>query len=210
MKLNDQQIMAEVLSGRTELFDELVHRHRPSMLRAASSKLRNAAVAEEAVQDAFLNAFARRSTFNPQYSFRGWLWTILLNTCRTLARRERSRPDRADGVELAAGNEPASHDDALSRMLHLERNALLAELLDELPEPQADALRLRFFGGLKFEEIAQAMDCSLNGAKQRVRRGLERLSESVRRNDSLLLEPRCEGRSYDKDQSPESGSNNDA
>lgn len=182
MQPNDQQIMAEVLSGRTELFDELVRRHRPSMLRAATSKLNNASLAEEAVQDAFLNAFARRATFNPQYSFRGWLWTILLNTSRTLARRERGRPDTQ---ELLIANEPASSGDALSRLLNVERDALLAELLSDLPEPQADALRLRFFGGLKFDEIAQAMDCSLNGAKQRVRRGLERLSNSVRRNDSF-------------------------
>ena len=185
MQPNDQQIMAEVLSGRTELFDELVCRHRPSMLRAATSKLRNATVAEEAVQDAFLNAYARRATFNPQYSFRGWLWTILLNTCRTLAKREARRPDPPDTQDLLTAHEPSSTDDALSRLLKVERNALLADLLNELPEAQADALRLRFFGGLKFEEIAQVMNCSLNGAKQRIRRGLERLSESVRRNASL-------------------------
>lgn len=177
--------MAEVLSGRTELFDELVRRHRPSMLRAATSKLRNATVAEEAVQDAFLNAYARRTTFNPQYSFRGWLWTILLNTCRTLAKRESKRPDKPDNQELLTAHEPSTNDDALSRLLKVERNALLADLLNELSEAQADALRLRFFGGLKFEEIAQVMNCSLNGAKQRVRRGLERLSESVRRNGSF-------------------------
>lgn len=189
MNLNDQQIMAQVLSGRTELFDELVRRHRAAMLRAACSKLRNLAAAEEAVQDAFLHAFARRATFNPQYSFRGWLWTILLNTCRTLARRERGRPDRADGGDLLPMHEPMSNGDALSRLLNLERNALLAELLNELPEPQADALRLRFYGGLKYEEISQAMNCSLNGAKQRVRRGLERLAASVRRNGSFSQEP---------------------
>jgi RNA polymerase sigma-70 factor (ECF subfamily) len=189
MNLNDQQIMAQVLSGRTELFDELVRRHRASMLRAACSKLRNSAAAEEAVQDAFLNAYARRVTFNPQYSFRGWLWTILLNTCRTLARRERNRPDQANGGDLLNLNEPVSNDDALGHLLHLERNALLAELLNELPEPQADALRLRFYGGLKFEEIAQVMNCSLNGAKRRVRCGLERLAASVRRNSSFSQDP---------------------
>jgi RNA polymerase sigma-70 factor (ECF subfamily) len=44
---------------------------------------------------------------------------------------------------------------------------------------QADALRLRFFGGLKFEEIAGAMQCSLSTAKNRVRWGLERMAELV-------------------------------
>ena len=159
------------------------------MLRAACSKLRNSAAAEEAVQDAFLNAYARRVTFNPQYSFRGWLWTILLNTCRTLDRRERNRPDQANNGDLLNQNKPVSNDDALGHLLHLERNALLAELLNELPEPQSDALRLRFYGGLKFEEIAQAMNCSLYGTKQRVRCGLERLAAAVRRNGSFTQDP---------------------
>jgi sigma-70-like protein len=48
-----------------------------------------------------------------------------------------------------------------------------------LPTAQADALRLRFFGGLKFEEIADAMQCSLGTAKNRVRWGLMRLADHV-------------------------------
>jgi RNA polymerase sigma-70 factor (ECF subfamily) len=47
--LNDQEIMERVRSGQVELFDEFVNRHRSSMLRAAVSKLRDQAIAEEAV-----------------------------------------------------------------------------------------------------------------------------------------------------------------
>jgi RNA polymerase sigma-70 factor (ECF subfamily) len=182
--LNDQEIMERVRSGQVELFDELVNRHRPSMLRAAVSKLRNQAVAEEAVQDAFLSAFAHRHTYRGEHSFRGWLWTILLNTCRSLARRELGRIDRAGAQnEFEAANEPCSPGDALGRLVRAEQTALLFRFLDELPEVQADALRLRFFGDLKFDEIAQVMKCSTNGAKQRVRSGLERLSAALRRAD---------------------------
>ena len=182
--LNDQEIMERVRSGQVEMFDELVNRHRPSMLQAAVSKLRNQAVAEEAVQDAFLSAFAHRHTYRCEHSFRGWLWTILLNTCRGLARRELGRLDRAGAQnKFEVANEPCSSGDALSRLVRAEQAALLFRFLNELPETQADALRLRFFGGLKFDEIAQAMNCSTNGAKQRVRSGLERLSAALRRAD---------------------------
>lgn len=57
-----------------------------------------------------------------------------------------------------------------------ERGELLEQLLTELSEPQADALRLRFYGGLKFQEIADAMGCSLSSVKNRVRWGLEKMS----------------------------------
>lgn len=180
--LNDQEIMERVAAGHVELFDQLVRRHQASMQRAAASKLRDWAVAEEAVQDAFLAAFAHRHTYRSQHSFRGWLWTILLNTCRTLARRELNRADRAgQQPELLPEGHHGTQTDALARLLKAEQMTLLFQCLAELPEPQADALRLRFFGELKFDEIALVMGCSCNGAKQRVRSGLERLAAALRR-----------------------------
>jgi RNA polymerase sigma-70 factor, ECF subfamily len=180
--LNDQEIMECVQSGQLNLFDELVRRHQASMLRAAVSKLRDLAVAEEAIQEAFLSAYAHRHSFRSEYSFRGWLWTILLNTCRTLARRELGRVDRAGRQsDVSESSEPFSSGDALSRLIQAEQADLLYRCLNELPEPQADALRLRFFGGLKFDEIAHATNCSTNGAKQRIRTGLEKLSASLQR-----------------------------
>jgi RNA polymerase sigma-70 factor (ECF subfamily) len=50
---------------------------------------------------------------------------------------------------------------------------------------QADALRLRFFGGLKFQEIADAMQCSLNTAKNRVRWGLMRMAELMQKTELI-------------------------
>jgi RNA polymerase sigma-70 factor (ECF subfamily) len=195
--LNDQEIMKRVRSGQVELFDELVNRHRPSMLRAAVSKLRNQAVAEEAVQDAFLSAFAHRHSFRCEHSFRGWLWTILLNTCRTLTRREFGRIDRAGRQDnFEESTEPSSSGDALGRLVRAEQVASLFRFLDELPEVQADALRLRFFGELKFDEIAHVMNCSANGAKQRVRIGLERLSAALHRADVSSIDAKDISGSY--------------
>ena len=54
----------------------------------------------------------------------------------------------------------------------------------ELPSVMADALRLRFFGELKFQEIADAMSCSISTAKNRVRWGLEEIGERMADSDS--------------------------
>ena len=65
----------------------------------------------------------------------------------------------------------------LDLLLAREASEQLYELLARLPEVQADALRLRFFGGLTFPEIAAAMQCSEPGAKNRVKTGLMTLSK---------------------------------
>ncbi|HQU44406.1 MAG TPA: sigma factor-like helix-turn-helix DNA-binding protein, partial [Pirellulales bacterium] len=76
------------------------------------------------------------------------------------------------------------------RLLAQERSELLESLLKDLPAAQADALRLRFFAGLKFDEIAETMQCSLGTAKNRVKWGLVRLAEMVRQAEQVSAAPR--------------------
>lgn len=182
--LDDAQIMQRVSGGEFALFDQLVVRYRPALLRVAWSKLGDATRAEDIVQEAFLAAFAARKTFNPQFAFRTWLWTILLNLCRRQMKKQSAWPREYVRSEIGAQHqaalpEPASHDSALQAVLVEERNEQLQRLLDRLSDVQADAIRLRFFGGLKFEEIAQTMQCSLSAAKVRVRTGLQKLAEQL-------------------------------
>lgn len=189
--------MQRVQAGQTGLFAELIHRYQPALLRVARSRLVRADWAEDAVQEAFLAAYKSRHTYRNEFSFRTWLWTILLNQCRSLGQRQR----RAAQAGLWHGDyEPgeavaALPDDAqplpLTQLLARERGELLESLLGQLSEVQADALRLRFFAGLKFQEIADTMGCSLGAAKNRVQAGLIKLSEMVRSEAS------CQGLAED-------------
>ncbi|MBI3864123.1 MAG: RNA polymerase sigma factor [Planctomycetia bacterium] len=189
--LTDVQIMQAVQAGQVELFDLLVCRYRGPLLNVAWSKLGDRNWAEDVVQETFLAAFAARDTYNPAFAFRTWVWTILLNLCRRQWKRRESRPgeqslaapaQRGDGPAV----EPATYDTPLSQALLIERRAQVHVLLNSLPEVQADALRLRFFGGLQFSEIALAMDSSVSAAKQRVKSGLITLAEQLRQTGGEL------------------------
>ena len=97
-------------------------------------------------------------------------------------KRRSNKPRELNGSALEGAEllESASYETGLSRAVLAERQQRLLARLEELPEVQADALRLRFFGGLKFSEIAQTMGSSLSAAKVRVRNGLVTLSERLR------------------------------
>jgi RNA polymerase sigma-70 factor (ECF subfamily) len=176
--------MQHVQKGCVELFDALVERHRTRLLHVAHSKLGDEAWAEDVVQEAFLAAFSARQTYKPEFAFSTWLWTILLNLCRRQQTRRSRRPHELAVQVLPDGSvahsEPASCDSGLSHALLLERQQQVVELLNELPEAQADALRLRFYGELKFDEIARAMGSSVSAAKVRVRKGLASLAGRIR------------------------------
>lgn len=176
--LTDAQLMQQVQAGESGLFDELIVRHRPGLLRFSGSMLGDSHAAEDAVQEALLAAYAARTTYNPQFAFSTWVYTILLNVCRRQRRRNQATTAARCPFQLVA----ATHETPLDQLLTTERREQLNLLLDELPDVEADALRLRFFAGLQFDEIALAMDSSLTGAKVRVRRGLERLAERLRRD----------------------------
>jgi len=179
---DDRQVMLQVQAGEVERFTELVARYRVPLLRVAAGRLRRNDWAEEAVQETFLAAFRSRDTFDPERSFRTWLWTILLNQCRAIG----LRGERAEQVGCWSDRAPDAAIDAtvccdrpspLGEMLARERAETLERLLQQLSPAQADALRLRFFGELKFQEIAETMGCSLLTAKNRVKWGLLRLAE---------------------------------
>jgi RNA polymerase sigma-70 factor, ECF subfamily len=170
----DGLLVAATLAGEDEAFALLMRRYQGGLLKAAISRVGRREIAEEAVQEAFLCAHRWLATYDSRFSFRTWLWTILLNQCARHGKREarQSAPARDEPTMagLAAGVSP------LDALLARETSERLQELLARLPEAQADALRLRFFGGLTFPEIAAAMECSEAGAKNRVKTGLLKLA----------------------------------
>jgi len=191
----DGALTAAVLAGDSESFSELVRRYQGPLMKAALSRLARVDWAEDAVQETFFCAFKSLHTYDSRFNFRTWLWTILLNQCkRTWQKRLRS-PQVNAWSDHTVDEQPLPPPDVsgevapLRRLLEVERAERLNLLLAELPEPQADSLRLRFFGGLKFQEIADALDCSLSAAKNRVRLGLTKMAQLIAENAQDLSLP---------------------
>lgn len=189
MQQPDSTLIAAVLAGQTEQFGELARRYRAGLWRAAKSRLGDSDKADDAVQEALLNAYKWLASYDSRFSFRTWLWTILLNQCRrmlgkTARRREQQASDTESAPSFAelVGREACPHESALIQ----ERAEVLERLLDRLPESQADALRMRFFGDLKFQEIADVLECSVGTAKNRVRAGLLQLARWLGEDDAPL------------------------
>jgi len=185
----DWLLIAAALEGDELAFALLVDRYQAALLKAAVSRLSRRELAEEAVQEAFLCAHRWLATYDSQYSFRTWLWTILLNQCSRKAKSESRHPGASalpaaargramlTSIDLRTHELLSSQRQPIDELLSHETNQQVHELLARLPEAQADALRLRFFGGLTFPEIAATMGISEPGAKHRVKSALLKLAE---------------------------------
>ncbi len=181
-ELNDGMLVAAVLAGDSSQFECLVQRYQQALLRVAASRLGHSCRGEDVVQETFLCAFKSLHTYDSRFSFRTWLWTILLNQCRRHAKRHRRVPrielwtDRNQEATASSDQILARDLSPLTQLLHSERSELLERMLTKLPESQGDALRLRFYGTLTFPEIAGAMGSGVSTAKVRVRNGLLQLA----------------------------------
>jgi RNA polymerase sigma-70 factor, ECF subfamily len=173
----DGLLIAAALAGEDEAFAIVARRYQGPLFKAAVSRLGRWELAEEAVQETFLCAHRWLATYDSRLSFRTWLWTILLNQCSRQGKREARQVEPA---VFCFAERNHTENAPLEQLLARESCERVHELLGRLPEVQADALRLRFFGGMTFPEIAAAMKCSEAGAKHRVKSGLLKLAEWLR------------------------------
>src|SRR6478672_12662261 len=114
------------LAEARERYAELVGRHQRRASRIAFHYLRDAAEADEAVQDAFVKAYSHLSSFREELPFEVWFTRILINGCldRIKARTRRERwiaamPDgpagERDFAERVAGHDPSPEEQLLAR-----------------------------------------------------------------------------------------------
>ncbi len=172
----DEEIVAVVIDGSVDAFEALVRRHESDLMRIATARLGRCDIAEEAVHEAFIAAFRALKSFDTNRSFRSWLVTILIHKCHRGYRQMAKTNDRTQPML----DEPRSTAPApLEQMESRESYAQLYDRMARLDADQADAIWMRFFAKLKFHEIAESAGVSLATAKNRVRKGLERLSRMM-------------------------------
>ncbi len=141
-------------------FAGLVTQHQRRASRIAYQYLRDAAEADEAVQDAFVKVFSHISSYREAWPFEVWFTRILINGCldrrKSRARRERWFVPNDDHVEeearLPFGG--SGELDPESRLLARERRARLASAIDRLDGRQRTVFMLCHYGDCSPREVS--------------------------------------------------------
>jgi RNA polymerase sigma-70 factor, ECF subfamily len=152
-------LMARAKAGDAAAFDQIIISQQHRVIALAWRLLGNQDDARDAAQESFLRVYKNLNKFDPTKDFSGWLYRIVVNVCRDIARK-RKRIDHASlEAEFEAGKlrEPASaHDTETSAMLSQE-HALIARALASLTERERTAIVLRDFEGFSTEEVARIL-----------------------------------------------------
>ncbi len=173
--LPDEALLALVARGDDDALAALYDRFGRVAYNIALRVLRDAELAQDAVQEAFLAAWRTAASFDP---IRGtastWLLTLVHRRAVDVVRREqrrRTEPLEDDSAAGVAGG--ATDEDAWIR----DRRRAVQAALAQLPPDQRQALELAYYGGLTQSELAERLGVPIGTVKSRMFTALGRLRE---------------------------------
>ncbi len=171
--LSDEALLALVARGDDDALGALYDRFGRVAYGVALRVVRDAELAQDAVQEAFLGAWRRAASFDPERGTAStWLLTLVHRRAVDVVRREqRRRAEPLDDAPVAAGS--STDEDAWVR----DRRRAVQAALQRLAPDQRQALELAYYGGLTQSELAERLGVPLGTVKSRMFAALSRLRD---------------------------------
>jgi RNA polymerase sigma-70 factor (ECF subfamily) len=156
-------------------FDELARRYcKPAAAIARRYLGAGSHLADDAVQETFLRVFRNRTRFDSSRTFAAWFYTILRNVCADFRRQG----TRQSALLERFAQDPSFHAEQPRETPAEDDILLLINAADR------EVLIYRLVHGMTFEEIAMQLGCSLESAKKRAQRALQRLRQAADKDRS--------------------------
>jgi RNA polymerase sigma-70 factor (ECF subfamily) len=168
-------------------FTDVAMEHMPGLYSAALRMTRNAADAEDLVQETYLKAYRSFGSFTEGTNLRAWLYRILTNTYINSYRAAQRRPEVTDVEDVedlylykrlsANGSDPgrSAEDEALDRFTDED----VKSALEALPEAFRMAVLLADVEGFSYKEISEITDVPIGTVMSRIHRGRRALQKAL-------------------------------
>jgi RNA polymerase sigma-70 factor, ECF subfamily len=155
MDYNDTyQLIVEYLAGDHDAIEKLVKNHQVEVYQLALSILGDSQEANDAAQDAFIAAVSSLDSYQHYTSFKAWLYTITVNTCRSRLRRARAVENLKNIIQSAFRIHSQGNLSTEEQVIKNEQDAALWRALGKLKDRHRIPLILRYFNGLAISEIS--------------------------------------------------------
>lgn len=156
----------------------LVAAYSATLYRVAYSVVRNAAEAEDAVQEAFVRVLRNEDKLSEVRDPRVWLIRIVWNVVLDRKRRAKTRPENDDIADYARIL-PAAEAGADDSLVSTETHARILALIDRLPQKERQALLLSAVDELSTVEIANVLRTTESSVRSRIFRARRLLSDML-------------------------------
>lgn len=176
--LTDEEVVTRVLNGQRDLFEAIMRRYNQRLFRLVRSIVRPDTEAEDALQEAYLNAYRRLDGFEGRSSLATWLARIAIRAATARRRKQRSAEELRERIaqQLEASQDaPDPESDASAR----ETRARIEDAIDGLPETYRTVVVLRLVERLSTAEVAETLGLSEEAVRVRLHRGRQELRATL-------------------------------
>jgi RNA polymerase sigma-70 factor (ECF subfamily) len=168
--LRDRRLVHRLRRGDVDALQQIYHRYKEDLLTVAMSLLGDAYGAEDCVHDVFVHFAEAPADLRVSRSLRGYLVRCVANRAKNMLKSKRqSRPPEPPT------DEPQSRDCPVRGSMASEESRRVFEALAQLPAEQREVIALHLQGQMRFREIAERLELSINTVQSRYRYGIERL-----------------------------------
>ena len=175
--MTEQETVLRAKGGDQDAFAELVTAHQDRIYTLCLRMTGDREDAQDAAQEAFLNAWRGLASFQGDSSFSTWLYRLASNACIDLLRKRKRRQERENFCSL---------DDEEAGWLE-PRQALERELR-ALPDHQREILVMREVSGLSYQEIGELLSLDLGTVKSRLARARLALKKRLQENGNFFAQ----------------------
>jgi RNA polymerase sigma-70 factor, ECF subfamily len=176
-ELDEATLVVRAQEGDVRAFEELARRHQGALYRLAVRVVGDATEAEDALQEALLDAWRRIGRFRGDAAFSTWMYRVVTNRCLGMLRRRRPLPV----ARVAEAVEEAAAPDSPERSAEVDAGmAALGRAVQGLRDELRVCWVLRELEGLGYAEIAQITGASEDAVRGRIHRARVQLAEVMR------------------------------
>lgn len=183
---SDRTLVRAAAGGDERAFARLVARYASSVRQVAARELHDDVLADEAMQETFVRLFRSLGSIEVGESLFPWLRRVAINIARDLQRRFQ-RDRRSIPIEHAPTRHIASPNQTDATLLARERAKEIRTAVDELQPDRREAVLLRFWKGLTYDEVAEVTGVPPGTVASRIHRALQDLGRRLETTDLARL-----------------------
>ena len=169
--MKDRCLVYRLSLADPDALRQIYNRYKDDLLTVAMALLADPDAAEDCVHDVFVHFAGAPSEMRAGRNLKGYLMRCVANRARNMIKRQQLQPDRQTDEKKYTSKQDCPE----RRLIVSEESMRIFEAMAKLPTEQREVVSMHIHGQMKFREIAEQLDISINTVQSRYRYGIEKL-----------------------------------